>query len=246
MINNNGNNAGEGDETPSGTNTDPTSTEEGTGEDGSSETSEGGEGTEEGTENEVTEPEPIPRVCGNPTTSFNNEEEQTWALFDEAQSIVTEVDDEVPAGTLVCDLFYEPNWNWRRRFTRSCQDVAKVTQPCDGTYACICRHGEKEYYRVSKIMPAIPLDYKGLQSSLSDAYLEPEPEVDENEDEGFEIPPLAIYIGVPVVSVIVLCCLLYCLCGYCAKRSHRVSFLAEKEREEKRRIEARTKREEER
>ena len=83
-------------------------------------------------------------------------------------------------------------------------------------------------------MPVIPQNYTGVPSSLSDVYIIEEELIEVTEDDPV-IPELALQIGIPVISTLVFCCFVYCLCSYCAKRSHRVTFLQEKEKEEKRR-----------
>ena len=72
---------------------------------------------------------------------------------------------------LVCDLHYENLWGMRRRFAKKCSELGRDTKPCDGTYACLCKHSNKEFYRVSKTMPVVPLDYTGLNTTLYDTYL---------------------------------------------------------------------------
>ena len=73
---------------------------------------------------------------------------------------------------LTCDLHYEKTWSYRRRFTRECSLVTEDTDPCSGTYACLCSFGEdKTYYRVSKTLPAIPKTYTGVSTTkLSEIY----------------------------------------------------------------------------
>lgn len=63
---------------------------------------------------------------------------------------------DMPIGTLVCDLHYEKEWGFRRRYVQSCADVDVNTKPCDGTFACLCMYGDTEFYRVSKTMPVVP------------------------------------------------------------------------------------------
>ena len=105
------------------------------------------------------------------------------------------------------------------------------TLPCSGTYACICKHSNKEYYRVSKTFPVIPLDYAGLSSKLYDAYIEPE--IIEEEEGEDEILKWGLIIGGGVAGLILLCCAGYYLMYYCANRVHKVSYMEEYENEKK-------------
>ena len=78
---------------------------------------------------------------------------------------------DIPKAVLVCDLHYEKDWNLRRRYVEKCGNVRRDTKPCDGTFACLCKQGDKEFYRVSKTMPVVPRDYTGLNTTLFDTYL---------------------------------------------------------------------------
>ena len=143
----------------------------------------------------------------------------------------SETPDDIPPGQLVCDLHYEKNWYLRRRFTKACRDVTIDTLPCSGTYACICKHSNKEYYRVSKTFPVIPLDYPGLSSKLYDAYIEPE--IIEEEEGDDVVLKWGLIIGGSVAGLILLCCGGYYLMYYCANRVHKVSYMEEYENEKK-------------
>ena len=111
---------------------------------------------------------------------------------------------------LVCDLHYENDWNLRRRYARKCGEINRNTRPCDGTFACVCKHSDKEFYRVSKALPVVPLDYKGLNSTLYDTYLiKTKQEQIEDEEEGWSILNIAIVLGSIIVGSILLCCIAY-------------------------------------
>ena len=73
---------------------------------------------------------------------------------------------ELPPAVLVCDLHYEKSWSFRRRFVKKCSQVTVDTRPCDGTFACLCQHDDKEFYRVSKTLAVIPQNYTGLNTTL--------------------------------------------------------------------------------
>ena len=69
-------------------------------------------------------------------------------------------------------------------------------------------------------MPVVPLDYKGLNTTLFDTYLI---KIDDSsasaeEEEGDSILKIAIILGSVVVGLIVLCCIGYHVCLYCANR----------------------------
>ena len=140
----------------------------------------------------------------------------------------SETPDDIPAGQLVCDLHYEKSWDLRRRFTKACRDVTKDTLPCTGTYACICKHSDKEYYRASKTLSVIPLDYSGLSTKLYDAYKEPEIVKEEEEGED-DVLKWALIVGGSIAGIIILCCAGYYLMYYCANRVHKVSYMEEYE-----------------
>ena len=136
---------------------------------------------------------------------------------------------DVPEATLVCDLHYDNNWTFRRRFAKRCSDVNKNTRPCDGTFACICQHGEEEFYRVSKTMPVVPVDYKGLNTTLSETHFQLAIETTESkEDEEWSIILIAIIAGSATLGTILLCCCCYFCAMYCANRNHRVTYLEKK------------------
>lgn len=119
-----------------------------------------------------------------------------------------EADDNVPADTLVCDLHYENSWDARRRYQTSCSIVGNYTVPCTGTYACICKHGAKEFYRVHKTMPVVPKAYSGLASSLADAWIDPPAEVLLEDDGGNTVIVVIIIISA-VAGTLILCCVAY-------------------------------------
>jgi len=133
---------------------------------------------------------------------------------------------DIPDAVLVCDLHYENDWGMRRRFSKKCSDLNRNMKPCDGTYACLCKHSEKEYYRVSKAMPVVPLDYTGLNTTLYDTYLMrivEESSGDEIQEEG--ILKIAIIIGSTVVGTIIMCCIGYHICLFCANRQHKITYV---------------------
>ena len=71
--------------------------------------------------------------------------------------------DEVPKitdnceETVICDLHYELDWNFRLRAELTCDYLAQ-NDPCFGTFACLCSNG---YVKVAITMPERPTDYKG-------------------------------------------------------------------------------------
>ena len=103
-----------------------------------------------------------------------------------------------------------------------CSEVTTDTLPCSGTYACLCKHTDKEYYRLSKTMPVIPIDYPGLNTTLWEVYNEEESiEEEEKEDKvGF----YAMIIGSSVGGTLLLCCICYCAVMWWAQRRHRVTY----------------------
>ena len=130
-----------------------------------------------------------------------------------------EADNEVPKDTLVCDLHYEKSWDARRRYEISCKDVTKYTLPCTGTYACICKHSDKEFYKVSKTLPVVPKTYTGLTTSLAEVWIDPVIIIEEEiEEEGPET--LIIIIVSAIVGSIIICCVISYFVAYCAQRKH--------------------------
>ena len=135
---------------------------------------------------------------------------------------------DLPVATLVCDLHYEKEWAFRRRYVQSCADVDINTKPCDGTFACLCMYGDTEFYRVSKTMPVVPDDYRGLNTTLSQAFFITKTDGEQSQDEELSIIMIAVIIGSATIGTIFLCCICY-YCGmYFANRSHRVSYLDKK------------------
>ena len=131
----------------------------------------------------------------------------------------------MPAGTLVCDLHYEKSWDYRRRYSIPCDQVNIGVRPCSGTYACVCRHSEKEFYRMSKLMPIIPLDYPGLKTSLTDMWIDKVEETEEDEDEMSETTKtVLIAVASSVFGTILLCCLGYYIVTFCANRMNKVTY----------------------
>ena len=64
--------------------------------------------------------------------------------------------------TIMCDLHYELDWNFRLRADLTCEFLAE-NDPCFGTFACICDNG---YVKVAVTMPERPDDYKGQTETL--------------------------------------------------------------------------------
>ena len=114
----------------------------------------------------------------------------------EDKNVTIYFDDNVPDETLVCDLFYEKDWAFRRRFSKTCSTVTENTLPCSGTFACLCKQGDKQYYRLSKTMPTIPQNYTGLNTTLSDSWIDQDIIVQDDEDEGWTTEKILIYVGV--------------------------------------------------
>jgi len=108
-----------------------------------------------------------------------------------------------------------------------CGNVNRDTKPCDGTYACLCKHDDKEFYRVSKTMPVVPTDYTGLNTTLFDTYLLKidDGSSNEEEEEDISILKIAVIVGATAVGTIILCCIGYYICLYCASRAHRVTYI---------------------
>jgi len=93
----------------------------------------------------------------------------------------------------------------------------------------LCKHGDKEFYRVSKTMPVVPLDYTGLNTTLFDTYLLKIDEgTAEEENKEWSILRVAVIIGASTVGTILMCCIGYYICLYCANRSHRVTYMEPK------------------
>ena len=137
---------------------------------------------------------------------------------------VEEPDNNVPEDTLVCDLHYEQDWRMRRRYTQKCLDVDKFTLPCTGTYACICKQGTKEFYRVSKTLPIIPQDYTGLTTRLLETSWKDDEVTIEKEEEDDTTMTLIIVIVASILAAIVLCCFCYYIFICCAKSRHKVTY----------------------
>ena len=125
---------------------------------------------------------------------------------------------------LVCDLHYEKNWDYRRRYSIPCSQMHLGIRPCSGTFACQCKHGDKDYYRTSKTMPIVPRDYPGLMTSLQDLWIDKEEVTEGEEDEGTDTTEIIIIVVIITVSVIVLCCIGYYLVLYCVNRMNKVTY----------------------
>ena len=118
----------------------------------------------------------------------------------------------------------------------ACPDITRFTKPCEGTYACLCKHGDKEYYVVSKTMPVVPQTYSGLTTALAriwdtDFVKETDAETADSEEEVSEslsdTVKLIIYISAGVVGGLCLCCCLYYCFMCCASSSHKVTYIEE-------------------
>ena len=98
----------------------------------------------------------------------------------------------------------------RRRYSLKCNDVNQFTLPCTGTYACLCRHGDnKEYFRVSKTLPIVPSNYKGLTIVSLDAVWTEEVEETNDDDDDNMTVTLIIGIVSGIVGSVILCCICY-------------------------------------
>ena len=154
--------------------------------------------------------------------------EGTVARTDEVEPLVIVIkpDNNVPEGQLVCDLFYEKDWEMRRRYTYSCNEATIKTLPCTGTFACLCRHSDKEFYRVSKTMAVVPENFTGLTTGLSDIWIDKVVVDDSDDDEDTDLQLIIIIVS-SVVGFIFLCCIFYCCCVCFINRSHKVNYVTD-------------------
>ncbi len=78
-------------------------------------------------------------------------------------------------------------------------------------------------------MPVVPIDYKGLNTTLSETHFQKAIETTESkEDEEWSIILIAIIAGSATLGTILLCCCCYFCAMYCANRNHRVTYLEKK------------------
>ena len=55
-----------------------------------------------------------------------------------------------PSGSVKCEMYYEPDWNYRLEANVDCA-TAIEDDPCFATNACVCENG---YFKISKSMPS--------------------------------------------------------------------------------------------